>query len=130
MTAIAITERDRAMKRLKELMTEHESQLAVRFRMSTLLRCRYLAKDSIELPFLKRTVFRSGALLDAEQKIRELATKLESTKTRLALEQESCQSRIDEINAGWEGIVLYFLTLYSQMIYCRFYHYLDKFFLM
>ena len=58
-------------------------------------------------------IFRSVALLDAEQKIRELATKLESTKTRLVLEQESWQSRIDEINAEWEGIDFHCLKLYS-----------------
>ena len=59
-------------------------------------------------------IFRSVALLDAEQKIRELATKLESTKTRLVLEQESWQSRIDEINSEWEGIDFHFLGSHSQ----------------
>lgn len=34
MAAIAITERDRTVKRLRDLMTEHEIQLAARFKMS------------------------------------------------------------------------------------------------
>lgn len=71
--ASTAAERDRALKALQDACVDYESQLAAR----------------------------SGALLDAEQKIQELATKLEATKARVILEAEAWQSRIDEINAAW-----------------------------
>lgn len=70
----AAAERDRAIKALEDATMEHQSQFAAR----------------------------SVALLDAQQKIRELAAKLEATKTRMLLEQEAWQNRVDEINGAWE----------------------------
>ncbi|MCO5567516.1 hypothetical protein L7F22_021210 [Adiantum nelumboides] len=70
----ALAERDHAVKALKEATVVHDSQLAAR----------------------------TGALLDAQQKIRELAANLEASKARMLIEEESWESRLDDVNRTWQ----------------------------
>ncbi|MCO5576822.1 hypothetical protein L7F22_030642 [Adiantum nelumboides] len=70
----AVAERDHAVKALKEATVVHDSQLAAR----------------------------TGALMDAQQKIRELAANLESSKARMLIEEESWESRLDDVNRTWQ----------------------------
>eukprot|EP00250_Pteridium_aquilinum_P022805 c2572_g1_i1 orf=187-2631(+) len=72
--ASAAAERDSAIKALQEASMEHDSQLAAR----------------------------GVALMDAQQKIRELAANLEASKARMLLEQEAWQSRVDDISKAWQ----------------------------
>eukprot|EP00249_Psilotum_nudum_P007790 c20818_g1_i1 orf=702-3656(-) len=73
--ASAVAERDSALKSLQDVVAVKESQLATR----------------------------ALALLDAEQKICEMATKLESAMTQLSSEQEAWQSRLNELNGSWQS---------------------------
>lgn len=72
--AAAVAERDHAIKALKEASMVHDSQLGAR----------------------------NVALMDAQQKIRELAANLEASKARMVMEEEAWQSRMDDVNKGWQ----------------------------
>ncbi|CAM6103039.1 unnamed protein product [Calypogeia fissa] len=70
---VAAMERDGALKALQDSVAEYEDKLAVRDR----------------------------SVLDAEQRIRDTATKLEASKGQLLAEQEEMQKRLDKIEETW-----------------------------
>lgn len=71
--ALASTERDRALKALQDSVKNHETELATRV----------------------------VALIDAEQRIKDMAMKLESTKAHLRSEQEAWQSTLSNVQETW-----------------------------
>ncbi|KAI5056354.1 hypothetical protein GOP47_0028707 [Adiantum capillus-veneris] len=74
LAASAVADRDQVVKALKEATLVHDSQLAAR----------------------------TGALLDAQQKIREMAANLEASKARMLIEEEAWQNRLDDVNQRWQ----------------------------
>ncbi|KAH9328038.1 hypothetical protein KI387_000146, partial [Taxus chinensis] len=71
--ALASAERDRAMKTLQDSVRNHETELAAR----------------------------SVALMDAEERIKDMATKLESLRGHLVSEKEAWQTSILNVEEAW-----------------------------
>lgn len=71
--ALAFAERDRALKALQDSVKDHETELAAR----------------------------AVSLIDAEQRIKDMAMKLESTKAHLRSEQEAWQSTLSNVQETW-----------------------------
>lgn len=71
--ALASAERDRALKALQDSVKNHETEIAAR----------------------------AVSLIDAEQRIKDMAMKLESTKAHLRSEQEAWQSTLSNVQETW-----------------------------
>eukprot|EP00252_Welwitschia_mirabilis_P000960 TRINITY_DN10945_c0_g1_i4.p1 TRINITY_DN10945_c0_g1~~TRINITY_DN10945_c0_g1_i4.p1 ORF type:complete len:816 (-),score=270.76 TRINITY_DN10945_c0_g1_i4:25-2472(-) len=78
--ALALTERDRAQQALEDAVKFHETELAAR----------------------------SVALIDAEQRIKDVTSKMESMKAQFQLEKEAWQNTLSAIQESW---------------HCSFFHY-------
>ncbi|KAJ7515591.1 hypothetical protein O6H91_22G019500 [Diphasiastrum complanatum] len=70
----AVTERDQAVRALQAAVNEYETQLAAS---------------------------RAVAIMDSEQRIRDLATKLESMKGQLLFQEEEFQTELKKLDTSW-----------------------------
>ncbi|KAL4186490.1 hypothetical protein AMTRI_Chr09g34150 [Amborella trichopoda] len=70
---LATSERDKALQALQDAMINHENELAAR----------------------------NIALIDAEQRIRDMARKLDTAKSQYLVEKESWQTNLDSVEETW-----------------------------